>query len=300
MKLLQVENLTKVYKNGFVANDQLNLELSTNEIVGIVGPNGAGKTTLIRQLLRLLKPTSGEIKLLEENIPYLENIAYVPQLPIFFPALTVKETLYYSLRYRGYSKKEIEEKMNWVMEDIGLNQVQDKYGYTLSGGYKKLLLVATAIMQETKILILDEPTAMVDIIKKQNIWDLVQKNKNNRGTLITSHDINEVKRLCDRIYVLVGGKFIFSGTPDELAYMMPEKVEVYLKIKSEEIKFEKFISSLNVEYEKMEHRTFKLLFSQLGEAVSRLSGIEEHFSIISLKVEYPCLESRVMNLVKSN
>lgn len=234
MNVIEIDNLTKVYPDGTKANDGISIRVRKNEIVGIIGPNGAGKTTLIRQLLGLLKPTEGSIRVMGRDIVNNPDIvkrtlAYVPQYPLSFPSLRVEEVLEYVLRMRGesISPAEMGKRISGVLELLGLSGAAKFFGYQLSGGMKKSLLLAMAIIQELPVLVLDEPTSMVDIVTKHRLWDVI-RNSNREGILLASHDMNEVKALCDRVYLLVYGKIVTSGTPADIVSMVKMPTEVRL------------------------------------------------------------------------
>lgn len=140
MNVIEIDNLTKVYPDGTKANDGISIRVRKNEIVGIIGPNGAGKTTLIRQLLGLLKPTEGSIRVMGRDIVNNPDIvkrtlAYVPQYPLSFPSLRVEEVLEYVLRMRGesISPAEMGKRISGVLELLGLSGAAKFFGYQLSG-----------------------------------------------------------------------------------------------------------------------------------------------------------------------
>lgn len=292
-KLFEVRNLTKKFPNGTIANKTLNLSLNRGEVIGLIGPNGAGKTTFIRLLLGLLKPTSGTIDFTIKKPR--ESIGYVPQLPVFFPSLTVEETIYFPLKYRGMKRVEIRKTIDHILNITGIEAYRFNFSYTLSGGIKKMLLIATALAQNVEILVFDEPTSMVDIVNKKKIWQLISKGKKASGIIIASHDMQEVQRLCDRIYVQVDGEFCFSGTSDEMSKFADKPFDITFKI-NEAFNIEKYERPL--EHQELEGNRHAVLFPTLNEGVKFLNKLAETSTIEHLQIDYPSFEKGVENIVQ--
>ncbi|BAD86350.1 ABC-type multidrug transport system, ATPase component [Thermococcus kodakarensis KOD1] len=297
MNVIEIDNLTKVYPDGTKANDGISIRVRKNEIVGIIGPNGAGKTTLIRQLLGLLKPTEGSIRVMGRDIVNNPDIvkrtlAYVPQYPLSFPSLRVEEVLEYVLRMRGesISPAEMGKRISGVLELLGLSGAAKFFGYQLSGGMKKSLLLAMAIIQELPVLVLDEPTSMVDIVTKHRLWDVI-RNSNREGILLASHDMNEVKALCDRVYLLVYGKIVTSGTPADIVSMVKMPTEVRL-IPGREIP-----QSILPKEHKKRGDLYELAFDTLEDALRTVDAILKSAGVSYLEIESPSFENLVINLI---
>lgn len=221
-----VKGVTKIYPNGVVANKDVAIEVNAGEITCVVGPNGAGKTTLIRQIIGLLRPTKGEIKVLGVD-PFMSQsiikreVGYVPQLPVMFPAHKPIEVLEY---VASLARTRIDDVVN-ILERLGLNDVKDLLGYQLSLGLRKLVLMSIALIKNPKIMILDEPTSFMDIIRKKAVWDLISEFKcNNKAVLLVSHDLEEVRRLCERFYLMMNGQVVFH------ARSLPSLSEAELRI----------------------------------------------------------------------
>lgn len=214
-KVIIAERVTKVYPNGVRANVEVSLEVCSGETVCIVGPNGAGKTTLVRQVMGLLKPTSGRLTVfgfepVKNQEVIRRNVAYVPQLPLVFPAHSVMEVVTYVAELAGTPQARVKE----VLNCLGLWDSRHRLGYQLSAGQRKLLLLAQALVKDSNLLILDEPTSYVDVFRKRAIWDaLIREKKRGKTLLIVSHDLEEVKRLCDRVYLMVSGRVIDVLSP---------------------------------------------------------------------------------------
>ena len=297
MNVIEINNLTKVYPDGTKANEGISISVGRNEIVGIIGPNGAGKTTLIRQILGLLKPTDGSIKVMGEDIEdnpdiVKKTLAYVPQYPLGFPSLRVEEVLEYVLRMRGrnISEKEMRERISNVLNLLGLSGAAKFFGYQLSGGMKKSLLLAMAIVQELPLLVLDEPTSMVDIVTKHRLWEVI-RDSNREGILLASHDMNEVKALCDRVYLLLHGRIVASGTPADMVSMIKMPTEVRL-IPQREIP-----SSVLPKEHRKRGDLYELAFDTLEEALKAVEVIIKSAGVSYLEIESPSFENLVINLI---
>ncbi|MGH2331728.1 ABC transporter ATP-binding protein [Thermoanaerobacter mathranii] len=303
-EILKIENLTKIYPNGVKANDNLNISVREGEIVGIIGPNGAGKTTLIRQVLGLLRPTNGEIKVFEEEIsksPHIvrENISYCPQNILYFPSLTVKETIEFALKFKGLKNELLSQKVEEVLKGSELENFKNHAGYMLSSGMMRLLLLNIAIARDTPLLILDEPTAMVDVISKTRIWERLSqlRSMKNKAVLIASHDMNEVKSLCDKVYIIVRGKIIAEGSPEEISTLMKMPVEITF-IPFDEEKVEKVF-----EYEKplgfkKEYNVFNVIFDELNKGINFIKEVNELAGFKYLELEAPSFEKTVVKLLE--
>ncbi|WP_010479373.1 ABC transporter ATP-binding protein [Thermococcus zilligii] len=297
MNVIEINNLTKVYPDGTKANDRISISVRKNEIVGIIGPNGAGKTTLIRQLLGLLKPTNGSIKVMGKDIEgnadiIKKTIAYVPQYPLSFPSLRVEEMLEYVLRMRNknISKDEIGERISNVLNLVGLSGAEKFFGYQLSGGMKKSLLLAMALVQELPVLVLDEPTSMVDIVTKHRLWEVI-RDSNREGILLASHDMNEVKALCDRVYLLLQGKIVASGTPADIVSMIKMPTEVRLIPQGE------IPSSILPKEHRKRGDLYELAFDTLEDALKTVEIVLRTAGVSYLEIESPSFEKLVINLI---
>ncbi|MEM4487436.1 MAG: ABC transporter ATP-binding protein [Desulfurococcaceae archaeon] len=209
-RVIVAEKITKVYPNGVKANADVSLEVCSGETACIMGPNGAGKTTLVRQIMGLLKPTSGRITVLgfnpvERQEAIRRSVAYVPQLPLVFPAHRVIEVVRYVADLAGTPHTRVQE----VLELLGLWDFRDRLGYQLSVGQRKLLLLAQALVKDSELMILDEPTSYIDVLKKRAVWDVLAYEKSKGKTLLlVSHDLEEVRRLCDRVYLMLYGRVV--------------------------------------------------------------------------------------------
>lgn len=302
-QVLRVENLTKIYPNGKKANDGINLAVGEKEIVGVIGPNGAGKTTMLRQILGLLKPTDGKITLLGKDITkdplaVKGEVGYEPQYPLYYPSLTIEEEIGFALRFKGYKGEAYKKKLDAIIELLNLGDVRKYFGYQLSPGLVKLSLLAVALAQGGQFLILDEPTSMVDIVTKMHIWEIFSELSEEQSILIASHDMNEVKRLCDRIYILVDGRIIAQGSPEEISNMLKLPCTMRLTVSNIDCT-ENLLEERQVQYS-LQNGIFNLSVDNLSAAMELIGDINSSFCITYIEMEAPSFDEAVMRLIGDN
>ncbi len=227
MAKLRVEKLTKTF-NDFCAVKEISFELREGEILGFLGPNGAGKSTTISMISTLLKPTSGEIFLDNVNTvqipePFRKILGVVPQEIALYPDLTGYENLAFFGKIYGLKKAELKSRITEILEVIGLTERAHEKLSTYSGGMKRRINIGVALLHNPKILIMDEPTVGIDPQSRNHILNTVKKlNKQGMTILYTSHYMEEVELLCDRIYIMDHGSIIASGTKQELKERIAE------------------------------------------------------------------------------
>lgn len=218
---LRVNNVSKIFKNSkgqnFKAVDNVSLAIEPGKIFGLLGPNGAGKSTLINMISGIMLPSSGSIEVFGLDVVKEKNktkqlIGVVPQEIVMEMAFTVEEVLYYFSGMYGVPRHERKERIKTVLEDLGLADKMRERARSLSGGMKRRLMIAKAILHKPKLLILDEPSAGVDVSLRQKIWSLVRR-LNEEGTTIvfTTHYLEEAEQLCDSITLIDKGQVIKSG-----------------------------------------------------------------------------------------
>lgn len=233
-KVIEVKNLTKEYKKGTKAIDDLSLNVFKGEILGLLGPNGSGKSTTINCILSLLKYSSGTIKIFGKDMnpnsyDIKEKIGVVFQDVSVFDELTVYENLDY---FCGLYIKDKETRKKYIedaIELVGLNDFKKYYPKQLSGGLLRRLNIACGVAHKPKLIFFDEPTVAVDPQSRNNILDGIKKLRDNGATIVyTTHYMEEVETLCDRIIILDKGKILARGTSDELKELaeIEEKVTV--------------------------------------------------------------------------
>lgn len=292
--MIEFKNITKTYSNEYTANSNISFNVEIGKVVGLVGPNGSGKTTLIRQLFRLLKTTEGEI-MVDGKKEYMDLISYVPQFTAIYPALTVAESLDVSLRYQGCKKNFRKNKVEQVISMLAMEEMRNVYTYMLSGGQRKLLGFACGIASDKPYLILDEVTSMVDIVTKERIWAIIKKLRNEKGIILASHDMSEVKQHCNEIVVLKRGRVIYQGKPEEIK---TDYCKCNLVTEDNE-KLCRFLQEKQCRYE-VEENTVTLITSDLEEMLKVVSEVNMVMKIIKFECEHPAFYEGVMNIVKGN
>ncbi|MBU1000903.1 MAG: LPS export ABC transporter ATP-binding protein [Proteobacteria bacterium] len=223
MALLQAENLCKRYGQREVVHD-IGLSVQQGEVVGLLGPNGAGKTTTFYMLVGIIKPNGGSVRLDEnelETLPLHERarlgLSYLPQESSVFRKLTVRQNLEIILEHTGLPHKEQRAKADRLLGELGIVKLADQKAMHLSGGERRRLEIARALILDPKFMLLDEPFAGIDPIAVDDIQGIVRGLKEKGiGVLISDHNVRETLRICDRAYLVYEGRIILSGTPQEI------------------------------------------------------------------------------------
>ena len=220
MDAIKIEGLTKKYRD-VVAVDNLSLSIAEGELFSLLGVNGAGKTTTIKMLSCLTKPTSGDAYLLGSSIckdaPGVKSvIAVSPQETAIASGLTVKENLELICGVYGFSKDKRDAKINELASLLGLDSILTRKAGKLSGGWKRRLSIAMALISEPKILFLDEPTLGLDVIARSDLWGIIRALKGRVTIILTTHYMEEAEALSDRIAIMRDGKLLICDTADEI------------------------------------------------------------------------------------
>lgn len=216
--IISIKNVSKSYGKQKVLKN-IDLEIRKGEIFGLLGPSGAGKTTLVKQLVGLEEASSGQVLILNEKQPTLrliEKIGYMAQSDALYTELTAKENLEFFVSLYGMTKKKRRERMQDVMAVVDLEDAFNKIVANYSGGMKRRLSLAIAMLHEPDILILDEPTVGMDPILRKSIWGSFNALKAQGTTIIvTTHVMDEADK-CDRLGMIREGKLTAVGSPQEL------------------------------------------------------------------------------------
>jgi len=232
--VIRAENLLKLYAGQRVV-DGISLDIKRGECFGLLGPNGAGKTTTLRLLLGLIEPDGGKVDLLGHTIPQYARearvrVGVVPQIDNLDPDFTVAENLLVYGRYFGMTDAAVEARMPELLEFANLTHKRDVKVPTLSGGMKRRLTLARALVNDPEVIFLDEPTTGLDPQARHLIWQRLRELTARGKTLVlTTHFMDEAERLCHRLAVMDNGRIISQGTPRELIAdnIEPEVVEVF-------------------------------------------------------------------------
>ena len=233
---IEVINLSKSYKTKKAVNN-ISFKIDENEIVGLLGPNGCGKTTTIGMILGLLKPTSGQVlingKNIENNkISILHKMNFISPYIELPKKLTVKQNLI--VYGKLYNIKNLNERINFLSEKLRLGDLLDKITGELSSGQKNRVSLAKALINDPTVLLLDEPTAALDPETADFVRTFLENYKEEKkiSVLLASHNMDEVKRLCNSVMMMKDGNIVDGGTPEDLIEKYGQKnlEEVFLEI----------------------------------------------------------------------
>jgi len=227
MFAIETVDLSKYYKN-IAAADAVNLKIKHGELFALLGVNGAGKTTVIKMLSCLTHPSSGEGYIYGYNIKtqireVKKSIGVSPQETAIAPNLTVRENLQLICGIYGFGKDKTNVKITELCQQLGLNDILHRKAGKLSGGWQRRLSIAMALICDPKILFLDEPTLGLDVIARQELWNVINALKGNVTIILTTHYLKEAQALSDRIGIMKEGRVLATGTSDELIRITDSK-----------------------------------------------------------------------------
>jgi lipopolysaccharide export system ATP-binding protein len=224
MHTLEANNLVKIIKKTQIVYD-ISLAVKSKEVVGLLGPNGAGKTTCFYMICGLTDATEGEVMIDGKSITHLPlssrakaGIGYLPQESSVFKDLTVEENLLMAAGALKLDKRVIQSRIDKLLEVFNINPIRNRLGIRLSGGERRRVEIARALVGEPKFLLLDEPFAGIDPIAVLDIQNIIkQLVELDMGILITDHNVRETLGICDRAYVMRNGEMLAAGSSDEIA-----------------------------------------------------------------------------------
>ena len=224
---LRISNLTKEF-DGFKAVDDVSYTMGCG-VYGLLGVNGAGKTTLMRMLTTLMKPTSGEILWDGQNIFTMDGryrmlLGYLPQDFGYYPDFTVLDYLLYIASIKGIRPAVAKQRAKELLKQVGLTKARNKKMKTLSGGMKRRAGIAQAMLNNPKILILDEPTAGLDPSERIRFRNLISELAEDRIVLLSTHIVSDIEYIANDILLMKDGQITVSGTSEEIIATMPDKV----------------------------------------------------------------------------
>jgi len=232
MEIIKINNISKDYKR-IKALNNISLSINEGELYGLLGVNGAGKTTLLKILSGLTNPTNGDFVVggfTNKNMDEIKKIIDIsPQESAVAKNLTVKENLRF---FQDLYNKRDDNYLKEIIDDLGLNEVINQRAKTLSGGYQRRLSIALGLISKPKILLLDEPTLGLDVIARRELWKIVNKFRGKITIILTSHYLEEIEALCDRVAILSKGNLLIEGTIDEIKEKTNESSfeEAFVKI----------------------------------------------------------------------
>lgn len=224
--IIEFQNVSKQYGDGFKAVDSLDLEIKRGEFIALIGPSGCGKTTTLNMVNRLIEPTTGTILINGKNAESYEisrlrwNIGYVLQQIALFPHMSVEENIEVVPEMKRMEKRKVKQRTHELMEQVGLDPAvfAKRKPSELSGGQQQRVGVVRALAADPEILLMDEPFSALDPLAREKLQDDLLRLKGTFGktTMFVTHDMNEALKLADRICLMREGKVVQTGTPDEL------------------------------------------------------------------------------------
>ena len=240
--MIEVKNITKKY-GSFTAVDNISFKIEEGEIIGLLGPNGAGKSTTMNMITGYIEPTEGEIVINGYDISKRprkakSQIGYMPEGVPLYSDLTVKEFVTYMAELKKVDRKTRKEKVEKIIEQTGLKDVEKKLTRNLSRGYKQRVSMAGALVGEPKILILDEPTVGLDPKQITEIRTLIKELGKTHTIILSSHILSEVSQICNKVIIINKGKLVAIDTPENLEKKVSKNNNTYVTVEDTENKMD--------------------------------------------------------------
>ena len=240
--MIEVKNITKKY-GSFTAVDNISFKIEEGEIIGLLGPNGAGKSTTMNMITGYIEPTEGEIivngyDISKKTKKAKAQIGYMPEGVPLYSDLTVKEFVTYMAELKKVDRKTRKEKVEKIIEQTGLKDVEKKLTRNLSRGYKQRVSMAGALVGEPKILILDEPTVGLDPKQITEIRSLIKELGKTHTIILSSHILSEVSQICNKVIIINKGKIVAIDTPENLEKKVESNNTTYVTVEDTENKIE--------------------------------------------------------------
>ena len=241
--MIEVKNITKKY-GSFTAVDNISFKVTDGEIIGLLGPNGAGKSTTMNTITGFIEQTDGEVIVngydtVKKAKRARSQIGYMPEGVPLYTDLTVKEFITFMAELRKLKRHDKKEKVQTIMEQTGLKEMQNKLIKNLSRGQKQRVSLAGALIGDPEVLILDEPTVGLDPKQITEIRSLIKELGKNHTVILSSHILSEVSQICDKVIIINKGKIVAEDTPENLEKRVAENNIVYVTVEDPENKIEK-------------------------------------------------------------
>ena len=311
--MIQVENITKKY-GSFTAVNDISFEIDEGEIVGFLGPNGAGKSTTMNMITGFIEPTKGRIivdgyDISQKPKKAKKQIGYMPEGVPLYSDLTVKEFVTYMAELKGCNSKTKREKVQKVLEETGLTEVQNKLTKNLSRGYKQRVSMAGALVGDPKVIILDEPTVGLDPKQVTEIRTLIKELGKTHTVILSSHILSEVSQICNRVIIINRGKIVAIDTPENLENKVVENNSIYVTVEDPDNKMDGIKDKLeNIKEIKLisenEDKTKKYMITGEKDVDLRKNVFEtfakEGITIFEMKKVDATLEDAFMKLISDS
>lgn len=303
-EILSVEGISKSFGK-LQAAENVSFQVMQGEAFGLLGPNGAGKSTTINMLFGLLTPDRGTIRvagrtMAEDALAVKRSLGYVPQEIALYPELTANENLMFWGRLYGLSGARLKERVGTVLEMVGLTERAKGRVGTFSGGMKRRINIAAALLHEPRVLIMDEPTVGIDPQSRNHILETVkQLNQQGLTIIYTSHYMEEVEFLCTRIGIIDHGRIIALGTVDELRRIVGEEAQITLTVQGlDSCGLEKVTTLNQVARVRLQDDELVIFSPNPGMALSSVSTFlaETGVSMRSVRIAEPNLEAVFLHL----
>ncbi|WP_211654686.1 ABC transporter ATP-binding protein [Planococcus alpniumensis] len=303
--MLETDQLTKKFKDT-IAVDDVSLVLRQGESVGLLGPNGAGKSTAIAMISTLMKPSSGDVRLNGKSVlkkpgEMRRVLGVVPQKIALYEELSAYENLKFFGRLYGLSGKKLEQRIDYVLELVGLADRKKELVKNYSGGMQRRVNLAAAMMHEPEVLIMDEPTVGIDPQSRNHLLETIRKLNQDEGmtVLYTSHYMEEVEKLCDRVYIMDHGKVIAEGTKEELKAILSDQETVLIEFDQHYPElFTKLSEIEGVQHATAEEHSLKLIIPKGTRLLGALFHEAERYGaqVVNVNVQTPTLEDVFLRL----
>ena len=302
--MIEVQQLTKRYFDREVVKS-VSFFVPEGEVLGFLGPNGAGKTTTMRMICAYLPPTSGTVKvagvdLAEDPLAVRERIGYLPENVALYPEMRVEEFLRFRAAIEGVSRKDVPERLSYVLERCMLTDVRRQLIGTLSKGYRQRVGLAAALIHKPPVLILDEPTVGLDPRQIVKIRELIVELGRDHTVILSTHILPEVEQVCQRVLIIDDGRIVADGTPDALRTGFSELSAVTVELEGADAAAEELFSRIaGVEkVESLGQGRWQLAVRD-GKAVRRevfRLAVERNWVLTELSQSVPSLEDVFLRL----
>ena len=309
--MIEVKNVTKKYGK-VVAVDNINFTINDGEIIGLLGPNGAGKSTTMNMITGYIEPTEGTIVIDGYDISKKprkakREIGYMPEGVPLYTDMTVKEFVTYMAEIKKVDRKTRKEKIEKIIEETGLKDVEKKLTRNLSRGYKQRVSMAGALVGEPKILILDEPTVGLDPKQITEIRNLIKELGKTHTVILSSHILSEVSQICQKVIIINKGKIIAVDTPENLENKVASKNDIYVTVEELDNRIEevatdiKEITKIELVKENKDKTKQYLIESEKDVDLRKILFKElakENITIFEMKKADTTLEDAFMKLIE--